>query len=202
MNTNFLTQKTIDFRRLPLVAGLVLLALGLVLPGAAQADTVTANVVAMDQVLVYNRMGAFNPAGMIFALARDVFPKGTLAADQTLANSCAVVTCSPGDVQLRDDKRPRPLTLRVNEGQTIAITLTNLLNDPDITDAQNEALGIGIPEDGLGNRLESEQPATRNVGIHIQGMQWVNGAADDGSNVGGKLHGHRRWAYHNRDDRC
>jgi hypothetical protein len=178
MYTNYLTQNIIDFRRFPLVAGLVLLALGLILPAQAQAANVTADVVAMDQVLVYNRMGAFNPAGMIFALARDVFPKGTLVVNQILINSCAVVSCSRGDVQLRDDKRPRPLTLRVNEGQTIAITLTNLLDLDDITHAENENPEIGLPPG------ESEQPVTRKVGIHINGMQWVTGPGDDGSKVG------------------
>jgi hypothetical protein len=154
---------------------------------AGEAQAVTADVVAMDQVITYNRLGVFNPAGMIFALARDVFPKGTPPEDETFGNSCASGGCNPGDVQLRSTKRPRPLTLRVNEGQMITITLTNLLS-PGITDAKNEAPGIelcepvdGDPRPGI---CQSEQPATRNVGIHINGMQWVNGAADDGSKVG------------------
>jgi len=144
-------------------------------PAAAQCTgDVTAEVVAMDQVLTYNRMGAFDPAGMIFALARDVFPKGTLAADQTLAKSCAGGGCEPGKVQLRDDKRPRPLTLRVNEGDTICIEFTNLLNNPDITDARNEAPDIQLCEPAEGDLrpgpCQSEQPATRNVSIHVHGM--------------------------------
>ena len=32
----------------------------------------TANVVALDQVFFYNRLGAVNPAGMVYALRRDV----------------------------------------------------------------------------------------------------------------------------------
>ena len=77
-----------------LAAVSVLLAPLGVLPTQAQAEScvgadVTAKVVALDQVLVYNRLGAFNPAGMMFALASDVFPKGTLPANETLANSCA-----------------------------------------------------------------------------------------------------------------
>ena len=83
MCTHFSTQNYRHLRRFYLTAGLVLLVLGLMLPTAARA--VTADVVAMDQVLVYNRMAAFNPAGMIFALARDVFPKNTPTADQTRA---------------------------------------------------------------------------------------------------------------------
>ena len=34
--------------------------------------TVKADVVALDQALIYNRLGAINPAGMIYALKRDV----------------------------------------------------------------------------------------------------------------------------------
>ena len=34
--------------------------------------TVKAEVVALDQVLIYNRLGAINPAGMMYALKRDV----------------------------------------------------------------------------------------------------------------------------------
>ena len=36
------------------------------------ARTITANVVGLDQVFFYNRLGAWNPGGMIFALERDV----------------------------------------------------------------------------------------------------------------------------------
>ena len=147
-------------------------------PGQVIAAGVSAKVVALDQVIVYNRLGAFNPAGMIYALARDVFPIGTDPLLQTYANSCAAVTCSPGNVQLRDDKRPRPITLRVNEGDTLQIQFTNLLANYPVTHADNAAAGIGVPDD------PSEQPATRSAGVHVHGMQLVNGIADDGSNVG------------------
>ena len=38
------------------------------------ATTVTANVVAFDQIITYNRYGSFDPGGMMFALNRDVVP--------------------------------------------------------------------------------------------------------------------------------
>jgi hypothetical protein len=187
----------------PGVIALAVLLLATVLAGAAPsaaqcAANVNAKVVAMDQVITYNRMAAFSPAGMIFALASDVFPKGTLAVDQTLANSCAMnmASCSAGQVQLRDSKRPRPITLRANEGQTLCVELTNLLDPGPITDAQNEAPGIRLcenpvdgvarPDDPVNGKCQSEQPATRSVGFHIHGMQWVDEAADDGSKVGGQ----------------
>jgi len=147
-------------------------------PAAAQCD-VTADVVAMDQVITYNRLGAFAPTGMVFALARDVFPLGTLPADEILANSCASALCTEGMVQMRSTKRPRPLTLRVNEGCSITLNFTNLLNPAAIIDAGNEAPGIQLPD------IPSEQPVTRSAGIHIHGLQWTaSGGVDDGANAG------------------
>src|SRR5262245_42212985 len=49
------------------------------LQGSQCTRTVKAYVVALDQVLYMNRLGANMPGGMIFALAGDVFPTG---ADQ------------------------------------------------------------------------------------------------------------------------
>ena len=171
-------------------AAVLLALLATAMPAAAQCD-VTADVVAMDQVITYNRLGAFAPTGMVYALARDVFPAGTIPADETLANSCAAVACSPPQVdgfgavvpgtgvQMRSTKRPRPLTLRVNEGCAITLDFTNLLAPPGLTDAGNEAPGIQLPD------IPSEQPRTRHAGIHIQGLQWtVSGGGDDGSNTG------------------
>jgi|DewCreStandDraft_2_1066082.scaffolds.fasta_scaffold00032_205 hypothetical protein len=119
-------------------------------PTAAQcARTITARVVAIDQPFFWNRLGATNPAGMIFALERDVVPEqGT--------------TIGPGNVRLRDGKRPRPLVLRMNVGDCLQIYFTNLL-DP-------------VPA--------NDQPATRNAGIHVEGLQLVGSIASDGSFVG------------------
>jgi hypothetical protein len=115
--------------------------------------TVVANVVALDQVFLYNRLGAMNPSGMMFALERDV-----VAINPALPKG-------PGNVQLRPDKRPRPLTLRVNVGQKLQINFKNWL--------------AHAPKD-------SDQPATRSASVHVMGMQLVNAIADDGSNVGAK----------------
>ena len=73
------------------------LLLAAVLPGIVHAQcarTITADVVAFDQVFFWNRLGAVQPQGMMYALRRDVVPiSGT--------------TLSPGNVQLRPGKRPR-----------------------------------------------------------------------------------------------
>lgn len=119
--------------------------------------TVKADVVALDQALIYNRLGAINPAGMIYALKRDVVAidpaKGLVA----------------GNVQLRPGKRPRPIALRMNVGDCLQVNLTNLLaSDPaDVNSfAANNA------------------PATRTASAHIMGLQLVGTIQSDGSNVG------------------
>ncbi len=111
----------------------------------------TADVVAFDQPLVYNRLGAVNPAGMIYALRRDVAP---IDANKGL---------TPGNVRLRPDKRPRPLTLRMNVNDRLQVNFQNLVST--------------TPADG-------SQPATRTAGVSVIGMQLAGSILDDGSNVG------------------
>ena len=85
-------------------------------PTTCQRQT-TANVVALDQPFFLNRLGALEATGMIFALKRDIVPiSGTVL--------------TAGNVQLRSDKRPRPLVLRMNVGDCLTITFTNLLAVP------------------------------------------------------------------------
>jgi manganese oxidase len=115
--------------------------------------TIKANVVALDQAIMYNRLGAVNPGGMIYALKQDVVaidPARGLVA---------------GNVRLRGDKRPRPIALRMNTGDCLRITFTNLLSSSPIDD----------------------QPATRSAGVHVIGMELVGGMGSDGSNVGNNV---------------
>src|SRR6185436_876981 len=123
--------------------------------GLAQAPscnrTVTANVVALDQVFFWNRLGAVEPQGMIFALRSDVVP---------INPALGLVA---GNVQLRPDKRPRPIALRMNVGDCLKVNFWNLLNPTPV---------------------DQEQPATRTASVHVVGMQLRNTIADDGSNVG------------------
>ena len=77
--------------------------------------TIKADVVALDQVFFWNRLGAVQPHGMIYALRRDIVP----------INSAAGLT--PGNVMLRPDKRPRPLVLRMGVGDCLRIEFQNLL---------------------------------------------------------------------------
>lgn len=94
---------------------------------------IQADVVALEQAMVLNRFGAFNPAGMLYALRRDVefsepviradgqeIPAGSLVSDDNLIEAA-------GHVRLRADKRPRPLVLRANEGDCLQVRFHNLL---------------------------------------------------------------------------
>jgi manganese oxidase len=119
--------------------------------------TVKADVVALDQALIYNRLGAINPAGMIYALKRDV-----VAIDPAKG-------LVPGNVQLRPGKRPRPIALRMNVGDCLQVNLTNLL--------------AADPAD-VNSFAANNAPATRTASAHIMGLQLVGTIASDGSNVG------------------
>src|ERR1044071_4014662 len=96
---------------------LVLLALTFLAPQLLAVDcarTIEADVVAFDQVWFWNRLGAVQPQGMMYALRSDVVPiTGT--------------ALTPGNVQLRAGKRPRPLVLRMNVGDCLRIEFQNLL---------------------------------------------------------------------------
>lgn len=91
---------------------------GVVVGSPSTTRTITAHVVAIDQVYVYDRHGTFNPSGMIYALERDVVP-----ADPSLP-------LGPGNAMLRPDLRPRPLVLRVNVGDNLVISFKNWLTPP------------------------------------------------------------------------
>jgi manganese oxidase len=183
-------------------------------PVPACANTVTANVVAFDQIITYNRFGAFDPGGMMFALKRDVVP--IVAAQGLIA----------GNVQLRGNKRPRPIVLRVNEGDCLVVNFTNYL-DPNRADVETlqflntpnrrpyydrnplfgpveeqidgsirkiVPLGTGtykvvdgsgrLIDDGTVHLSKDDTPATRTASVHVNGLDYYNGIADDGANVG------------------
>ena len=93
---------------------------------------VRARVAALEQPIVYNRFGSFNPYGAIYALMRDIVDEdGKPAGPAT----------RPGHARLRAEKRPRPLVLRANVGDILIVELTNLLapTQPDL-DRCREAL--------------------------------------------------------------
>jgi hypothetical protein len=133
---------------------LFLLTAILALPQTARAQTcartITADVVAFDQVFFWNRLGAFQPQGLMYALRRDVVP---------ISGS----SLSPGNVQLRPDKRPRPMVLRMNVNDCLRISFQNLLSP---------------------TRRDGDQANTRLVSINAVGMQLTTSNLDGGTYVG------------------
>ncbi|MFQ5482013.1 MAG: copper oxidase, partial [Nitrospinaceae bacterium] len=143
-------------------------ALGLCLtqPASAAANAVEtgrviyAEVVALDQVLTYNRFGSFNPYGMIYALRRDVVDNS--------GNPIGSEGGVPGQVRLRGDKRPRPLVLRGNAGDILEVRFTNLLSSTQPADVGVEAIEPGFPEAPGPNR---DAPATRLASMMASGLE-------------------------------
>ncbi|HKX32026.1 MAG TPA: copper oxidase [Blastocatellia bacterium] len=138
------------------------------------ANVISADVVALEQVYIYNRFGAFNPEGMLYALRQDVVDlSGRPIGDGG----------QPGRVMLRPDKRPRPLVLRVNEGDCLRVRFTNLL----APSPPNGSLVIPDPpdpNDGSELVIEREHPATRQASIHVNGLEYADNIQSDASNVG------------------
>ncbi len=123
--------------RLARMAAVAALAL---VPAAASAQTcartLTADVVAFDQVFFWNRLGAMQPQGMMFALRRDVVPISGSAL-------------SPGNVRLRADKRPRPMVLRMNAGDCLQISFQNLLANAPVDQEQPATRQASVHVSGL-----------------------------------------------------
>ena len=147
----------------------------------ACGNVVTAHVVALEQVYAYNRYGAFNPHGLVYALRRDVV---TESDDGAPGQAIALVPSTrdellAGKVQLRSDKRPRPLVLRVNEGDCLEVTFTNLLSPTEEGEEYFED-----PATGRTVALALEEPATRSASIHVNGLDYAGDMRSDGAHVG------------------
>jgi hypothetical protein len=200
---------------LRLAISLPLAALGVLASGNAlaetacngYADTYTANVVVFDAPMVFNRLGAQNPNWIMYALRRDVVQLGP-AIDPDTGEQAADPgepglpeagggILQPGNVALRQDKRPRPFTLRVPRCSKLTISFQNLLADPanpvmNLGDLEERLEGQGL-EDVNNNEVGfpvvhiiDDQVKTRFAGVHVQGMQLdaANGMANDSSYVG------------------
>jgi manganese oxidase len=126
--------------------------------GCTYSRTIHADVVALDQELVYNRFGSMNPYGMIYALKRDVVN----TADGTSMNERS----KPGEVRLRDGKRPRPLVLRVAPGDHLVVHFTNMLSpeQPDLSSKHWPAPYTNLNKKELeplpGEAEEGEEPTS------------------------------------------
>jgi hypothetical protein len=166
----------------------------------AQAQTcnreLSANIVAFDMPLMFNRLGAQNINGMMYALRRDVVDTSSLSPVANLdpTNNDGqgnIVDPQPaGSVTLRPDKRPRPLVLRMGAGDCMTITLSNLLapvaNPFEVTGpAECDVNNPGEVRSGIPFTCEiDDQVAARDVSLRFQGTELVNSIDDDGSYVG------------------
>ena len=166
---------THTLRSYPALATLAFAA-GLLLPAQAKEDspvcnrTIKVQVVALDQPWMWNRLGAAQPGGMIYALARDVVTSGndSLPDDlKSLKPNELEALC--GNVRLRDDKRARPLVLRANKGDCLEITFANLLSPQPVAPQENPP--------------PPPQP-TRWAGLNSTGMELVGDINSDASWVG------------------
>ncbi|HET8732407.1 MAG TPA: multicopper oxidase domain-containing protein, partial [Anaeromyxobacteraceae bacterium] len=128
--------------------------------------TLSADVVVLDQPLMYNRLGSQNVNGIVYALRRDVVSKTTGA-------TCDQGGCTAGNVVLRPDKRPRPLVLRVAAGDCLDVAFQNLL-----APTANVANALHP------NLLVDNQVTERQASFHAQGLELRGTMQDDGSFVG------------------
>jgi hypothetical protein len=142
--------------------------------------TIKVQVVALDQPWMWNRLGASQPGGMIYALARDVVrtedkpskdEKPLLKDDGELKSIGSELLALCGKVRLRDDKRARPLVLRANKGDCLEITFANLLS-PQPPLAFSDKVINKFP------------PPTRWAGLNATGLELVGDINSDSSWVG------------------
>ena len=168
--------------------------------------TIKAQVVALDQPWMWNRLGAAQPGGIIYALYGDVVksngdelrdPWNLSPEDrEQLAKDLA------GNVRLRDDKRARPLVLRANKGDRLEITFWNLLSPQTNTDTTTKTGTTNARAFNLLDRSSVQKEndkqtplelkgASKGIsiktgfaGIHATGIQLVHSIQSDASWVG------------------
>jgi manganese oxidase len=175
------------------------------------ADALSADVVAIDHPMVFNRIGAQNVNWMMYALRHDVidlrsqYPLNYSKKGDELFQA-AVLRNQSREIALRPDLRPRPLVLRVVAGGYLRVRFTNLLelkptisadDDPanpfnsfpdplPVVDHPMEHAAkdtIGILDDDRIFHI-NDQVASRTVGFHPQGLELVDSIGDDSSHVG------------------
>ena len=137
--------------------------------------TITANVVVLDSPTVFNRLGAQNPNWMTYALRRDVVQMNRL--DPLDPNNglpeAAGGVLTAGNVEMRSDKRPRPLVVRAAAGDCLTVNFQNLLSP------------VAAPNNAQQDQLfNDDQVADRCASFHAQGVELIGTMDSDGSFVG------------------
>jgi len=118
------------------------------LPATAGAQTcarnLTADVVALDQVFFWNRLGSVQPQGRMYALRRDV-----VALDGTS-------NLTPGNVQLRPGKRPRPIVEPAG-----SVWYRSQVTEADLRNATTSTTASGYPTTTPSTRRGTAWPDSR-----------------------------------------
>ena len=166
-------------RNRAVISGLVAIG-ALAAPAGAEAAiscarNLTADVVVLDMPLMYNRLGAANINGTIFALRRDVINSTTHVPISVDAGGAI-----PGQVELRPDRRPRPLVLRTSAGDCLTVRLTNLLTPTanPFNPPKMNATGTTFMT------IDDDSVKSRYVSFQASGTELLDSINDDGSNVG------------------
>ena len=124
--------------------------------GKFSGRTVVAEVVALDQPFMVNRLGSSVPTGQIFALRTDVkvidsedeLPGFDPSKPQDFQKYI-------GKVTLKEYKRPRPIVLRANVGDIIEVRFCNLISAmPPLQYAGFHIMGLNL----LSNPQEEQNP--------------------------------------------
>ena len=105
-------------------------------PGARK---IKADVVAIPQPIMLNRLGATIPNGFVFALRSD-----------TVTNN--------GNMWLRPGKRPRPVVLRANVGDCLQITFQNAIPAPKFAQSTPQSPPVATTEVSL--HIQGQEWAT------------------------------------------
>ncbi len=100
---------------------------------------VKADVVAIPQAIMLNRLGATIPNAFVFALRADTIGTGS-------------------NIQLRPGKRPRPIVLRANVGDCLRVTFTNAIPPSGFSDSTPQSPAVGTTEVSL--HIQGQEWAT------------------------------------------
>ncbi len=138
--------------------------------------TIKIDIVVLEQRINYNRLGSHLPNGQIYALLSDLVP-----------SKAALLVA--GNVRLRRDKRPRPIVLRANVGDTLDITLYNML--------PKAAKGAVLDCDHAANATVTDY--TSCAGLEIMGLDWVGG---DGETPSARVApgAHAKYTYYAKEE--
>lgn len=116
---------------------------------------VNVDMIALNQPFWYSRMGAAQLDGIIYALASDVVYIEDNTAKPlnlypdwnnqlTFSSLMSNIKGGKTTLQLRPDKRPRPIVLRANKKDCLQITFTNFLNGSELEGVGTDYAGVHI----------------------------------------------------------